>query len=320
MVPVLLLTGFLGSGKTTLLNRLLAARAAGEAAGAGKLAIVVNELGAIGIDGDLLPEGSARQVELPGGCICCALDEDLEKTLLELLAGQPDLSAVVIETTGIAEPAPITWTLSSERLADRVRIAAVITTVDVTEHERHRQLHPSVDAQVDYADLVVLSKTDLASPAEIDAATASVRERNQVAPILGGQAAGLAGELWRALLDPAFERSGVEPPARAGAAGHGFHSVSVPVEDTLDFEELTELLEGLPATYVRIKGIARVVDASTGSTEPRMVAFHRVGARVSAEPARETASGRVVALGTEISADELAACIRGAVISSTDDE
>src|SRR5688572_14407576 len=120
MVPVVVLTGFLGSGKTTLLNRLLDTRPPDD----GRLAVIVNELGAVGIDADLLPADMARQVELPGGCICCVLNEDLERTLCDLVDGGPPLSTIVIETTGIAEPLPISWTLAGESLATRVRLAA----------------------------------------------------------------------------------------------------------------------------------------------------------------------------------------------------
>src|SRR4051812_20387187 len=101
-VTTLVLTGFLGAGKTTLLNRLIAARAAGPVSG--KLAIIVNELGAVGVDGDLLPRGAPRQVELPGGCVCCVLADDLDRTVLEILANNPDVDTLVLETTGVAEP------------------------------------------------------------------------------------------------------------------------------------------------------------------------------------------------------------------------
>ncbi|MCP4445769.1 MAG: GTP-binding protein [Myxococcales bacterium] len=91
---------------------------------AGQLALIVNEFGDVGIDGDLLPDEMTRQIEINGGCICCRLDGDLEKTLLELMDGQPDLSAIIIETTGIAEPLPISWTLAQGKLAKRARLAA----------------------------------------------------------------------------------------------------------------------------------------------------------------------------------------------------
>ena len=316
MVPILLLTGFLGSGKTTLLNPLLDERPqiGPFAESSGKLALIVNEFGDIGIDGDLLPDEMTRQIEIKGGCICCRLDGDLEKTLDELMKAQSDLSAIIIETTGIAEPLPISWTLANESLADRVRLAAVITVVDALEHERHRPLSPSVDAQVDYADLLLVTKLDLSDETRLSELEQGLRSRNEVAPIFAGNSEGLVHRLWLALDDPSLERPAAAEEAPARASTHGFGSVSLDIKNTIDFELLIESLEELPPTYIRIKGIARVIDASSGNAEPHMIAFHRVGARVSAEPARDDLETRIVAIGTNLDASELSACIASAVV------
>jgi G3E family GTPase len=316
MVPILLLTGFLGSGKTTLLNRLLDERPVTGpfAEDSGKLALIVNEFGDVGIDGDLLPDEMTRQIEIKGGCICCRLDGDLEKTLGELIDSQPDLSAIIIETTGIAEPLPISWTLAGEALSSRVRLAAVMTVVDALEHQRHRPLSPSVDAQVDYADLLLVTKLDLCSATQLGDVELSLRERNQVAPILAGNTAGLVRDLWRALDDPSLETVARSDQAPAVGGTHGFESIALDIHDTIDLELLIENLEELPPTYIRIKGIANVVDASSGQDEAHMIAFHRVGARVSTEPARDSLRPRIVAIGTELAVADLSACIRAAVV------
>jgi G3E family GTPase len=311
-VPAVVLTGFLGSGKTTLLNRLLAERPAE----VGRIAIIVNELGTIGIDGDLLPSGMARQVELPGGCICCVLNEDLDRTVIELLDGTPDLALLIIETTGIAEPLPICWTFEVEPLSARVRTAAVVTVVDALEHERHRPLAPSVDLQVEYADILVASKLDLVPGGRMpQALLAELRRLNPRAPLVTGGPA----ELWRLLADPplaARPRAGEAPHAH-GAHGLELESLAFELPECLDFEELSERLEELPANYVRIKGIARVIDRSTGSAEPHLVAFHRVGARVSSERlAAASGAPRMVALGTGLDRGALAACVAAAVVPS----
>lgn len=323
-IPVVLLTGFLGSGKTTLLNRLMRAKPASW----GKLAIVVNELGDVGIDGALLPAGMTRQVELPGGCICCVLNEDLDKTLLEILAATPDLEHIIIETTGVAEPAPIGWSLAREPLAQRVRLATVITVVDTAQWESSRPLSIAVDAQVEYADILVLSKTDLAGEPTAEL-LATLRELNPSAVLVAGTPEEITAVLWQSIVDPAFpagsERSQVttagdhsegdhhHQEARSSTA-HGFETVWLSIENTIDFEELTAQLEELPANYVRIKGIARVIDASTGSSEPRWIAFHRVGARVSCEPLAAPAESRMVALGSGIERSRLAACLKASVV------
>jgi len=324
MVPVVLLTGFLGSGKTSLLNRLLDARSED----AGRMAIVVNEFGAVGIDGDLLPKGMSRQVELPGGCICCVLNEDLDKTMLGLLDSEPDLVAVIIETTGVAEPAPITWSLEREPLDRRVRLAAVVTVVDALHHDAHRQLTHAVDLQVEYADLLVISKLDLVDGGQPpERFVAELRDANALAPLLVGPPDKMADLVWQSLNDPMFaqrrEAGGQPAPdkprphvAHGGVHQHGteFDTVALAIEHTLDFEELASSLEDLPANYVRIKGIACVIDASTGSTEPHFVAFHRVGARVSHELLEAPAPTRMVALGPGIDRARLAACLDAAVV------
>ncbi len=323
-IPIFLLTGFLGSGKTTLLNRLMAARPRSR----GKLAIVVNEFGAVGIDGDLLPADMTRQVELPGGCICCVLNEDLDRTLLELLDSAPDVEMVVIETTGIAEPLPISWSLAREPLSERFRLAAVITVVDVTLFEQSRALSPAVDAQVEYADILILGKTDLLesgqTPAEV---RASVRSLNESALEVSGTAAEVTATLWRAIADPsgAQRSSGAVEKALGQTDGgpgdhrrrdfaHDFDTIWLPIENIIDFEELSDQLEALPGNYVRIKGIAQVVDESTGSATPHWIAFHRVGTRVSSEPVTGPTERRLVALGPGIERSRLAACLDASVV------
>ena len=316
MVPVVLLTGFLGSGKTTLLNRLMERKPDT----ARRLAIIVNELGDVGIDGSLLPASKTRQIELPGGCICCVLNEDLDKTILELLAVETDLEMIVIETTGIAEPMPIAWSFDREPLSHEVRLAAVLTVVDALEFAASRPLSPSVESQVEYADILVVSKTDLVEPAVppttlVDA----LRALNGSAPIIYGDVVEIVDRLWSTLSDPSLEshargREQVESTHAHSSTPHGFQTLWLPIEHTLDFEELEEQLEQLPANYVRIKGIARVVDASTGSSEPFVVAFHRVGTRVSCEPLHTPAPTRIVALGPGIERAPLAACLAASVV------
>ena len=342
MVPVVLLTGFLGSGKTTLLNRLLAHRQA-QPRPDGKLVVLVNELGSVGIDASLLPPGAARQVELAGGCICCTLDENLAESLNALLDAEPEVRWVVIETTGIAEPLPIIWTVTGEALAARCRLAAVVTVVDALEHERHRPLAASVDTQVENADILVVSKWDVLPAAsresDLAALLAELRDRNPTAAVLVEPSpAASAAALWQLLsdadADTALERgvlahshdssTPTKPRERSAqsshshAHGHGFDSVAVAIEGTLDFEELTSQLEALPAEYIRIKGICWAVDPQTGSDAPALIAFHRVGARVSAEPIAQTMRDpipRAVALGVGIERERLAACLRAAMLT-----
>jgi G3E family GTPase len=316
MVPaVVVLTGFLGSGKTTLLNRWLAL-GGGRAPDGGRLALIVNELGAIGIDGDLLPAGITRQVELAGGCVCCQLDEDLARTVGELVDGADDLGLIVIETTGVADPLPIGWTVQRPPLDRRVRLAAVVTVVDAAHHVASRPHGPAVDAQVDAADVLVVRKRDLLGPGDEAALVAHLAARNPDAPILVGAPDHDAAALWATLGDPPAQAPRVARTAAGdhSAAPHGFETLAMPIEGTLDFEELTSALEALPPSVVRVKGIARVVDRTTGSDRPRQVAFHRVGARVSSEEVGGDLAHRIVAIGRGLEPDRLAACLRAAMV------
>jgi G3E family GTPase len=321
-VEVLVITGFLGSGKTTLLGRMIAARALGGddvLGGAGKLALIVNELGEVGIDGALLPSDMTRQVELPGGCICCVLNEDLDKTILDLLATSPEVSTIVIETTGVAEPLPIAWALDREPLASRVRLIAVVTLVDATAFPAQRAVSPAVDAQVAYGDVIVLTKTDLATPAQVDAARAAVAELAPLAPFLTGGPDQALTWLSEALADPHIERVGSGGMVRSAprAVGHGIESVWVPIEGVVDLEELCDALAELPAAYVRVKGITRAVDGRTGTLTPHWAVVHRVGLRVSSEPIERAGPSGLVALGAGIDREALAACVARAMVSSS---
>ncbi|HTJ42641.1 MAG TPA: GTP-binding protein [Kofleriaceae bacterium] len=316
MVPVVVLTGFLGAGKTTLLNALLARRSARGATG--RVALVVNELGAVGIDGSLLPADATKQVELPGGCVCCVLNDDLDRSMIALVEdnaarGTP-LEAIVIETTGVAEPLPIAWAIEREPLARVVRLAAVVTLVDATGFVEARPLSPAVDAQVEHADVLVLTKREIASDAE--RAKREATELNPRAPWVEGATEEVARWLDELLEDPPI----AEPRDHDhdhDHAGHGIDSVWVEIEGILDLEELIDALEELPPSYVRVKGIARAVDGRTGSGQVHYVAFHRVGLRVSTEPLAWAAPTRAVALGTGVSAGALRACVERAVLSST---
>lgn len=323
-VPLVVITGFLGAGKTTLVNRILARRAArGETS---KLGVIVNELGAVGIDGALLGGETARQVELPGGCVCCVLGDELDKTLLDLVEKNPTLSAIVLETTGVAEPLPIAWAVRRAPVADAVRLAAVVTLVDATTFVTNRTVSEAVDAQVAYADVILVTKSEIANDHDTSAAIAAAKELAPRAQLRTGTTDSHATWLEEVLADPSLvDLADHIPTDQGGASGHvhdencrhpehsaahGIDSVWIRVKDVVDLEELADALTDLPDNYVRIKGILRAVDETTGSIEPRWYAVHRVGLRVSWEPVDAPQfdnphEGRLVALGPRVSVNDL---------------
>ena len=181
-IPVTILTGYLGSGKTTLLNRIL-----GEPHGE-RIAVIENEFGEVGIDNELLLSGEEQIVEMNNGCICCTVRGDLIRILGELLekrdAGELHFDRVIIETTGLADPGPVAQTFfMDERMSTRYLLDAVLTLVDAVHAMRQLDESEQAQQQVGFADRLLLSKTDLADPAETEALRQRLQRMNPRAPI-----------------------------------------------------------------------------------------------------------------------------------------
>ena len=180
-IPVTILTGFLGSGKTTLLNRILSERH-GE-----KIAVIENEFGEVGVDNDLLLAGDDSIIEMNNGCICCTVRGDLIRILGELVqkrdAGALAFERVIIETTGLAEPGPVAQTFFvDEAIARRYLLDAVVTLVDSVHAGRQLDEHEAAQAQVGFADRLLLSKTDLVEPDALNALQERLAAMNPRAP------------------------------------------------------------------------------------------------------------------------------------------
>ncbi len=305
--PVTVLTGFLGAGKTTLLNHLLQQP---ELAGA---AVLVNEFGEIGLDHLLVEKIDDSTVLLNAGCLCCTIRGDLARVLREMLprARRGDISRIVIETTGLADPVPILATLITDPVAaSAYRLDGIVTVVDAVNGAEHLDSQDEAVRQVAVADRIIISKADLAD-------TAALRDRlhalNPGAPIIEAAFGKVdPGFVLRAgLFDPAAKIPDVAGWLNVAAveADHRHHhdpnrhdarisAFCVTLPDPLDWPGLSMWLEMLVASrgenLLRVKGILNL------KGHDRPVAIHAVHhlmhppAKLAAWPEGDPRTSRIV--------------------------
>jgi len=177
IIPVSVLTGFLGAGKTTLVNHIL--REQSEY----KFGLIINEIGEIGIDGQLVQTETEDVVEMSNGCICCTIRKDLVKGIQKLLK-RTDLDYILIETTGIADPGPVAQTfLNVPQLQQYARLDSIITLVDAENILQQLEETAVAKEQIALADFILLNKTDLVSQQELTAVEESLTAINPFARI-----------------------------------------------------------------------------------------------------------------------------------------
>ena len=279
MIPVSVLTGFLGSGKTTLLAHLL------RSPQFSRTAVIINEFGEVGLDHDLIETSEESFVELQTGCLCCTIRGDLVLTLEDLLARRdagtvPQFERVVIETSGLADPAPILHALMSDAgVALRLTLAGVVTTVDAVNGLATLARQPESVKQVAVADRVILTKTDLIY-GEADALVERLATINPSAKVLTASFGAVEPErLFDMGLDPAPGKRpdlqawlGIDAHAHPAPATHGHASHDAQIscfailrEQPIRAITLTLLLEILAehcgGDLLRLKGIVNVAES-----------------------------------------------------------
>ncbi len=256
-IPVTVVTGFLGAGKTTLLRRFLSSP---EGQGT---AVIVNEYGAVGIDDALVRDSADETVLLGNGCVCCITRSDLQLALRRLVFDRergtvPPFVRVVIETSGLADPAPILQTFSTDRaLGGEFHIDVVLTVVEAVNGETALDAAPESRKQVILADRLVLSKTDLASPAAVERLTRRLHQLNPRATI----DIALNGALDASrIIEPATgERSGFVAEAEHGDSITSFVLEQDPPMEWPSFSRAMETLIALRGEdLLRVKGILNI--------------------------------------------------------------
>jgi G3E family GTPase len=176
--PVTVLTGYLGAGKTTLLNRILS-----EPHGK-KYAVIVNEFGEIGIDNDLIVNADEEVFEMNNGCICCTVRGDLIRIIEGLMRRKGKFDAIIVETTGLADPAPVAQTFFvDEEVGKKTRLDAVVTVADAKWLKERLKDAPEAKNQIAFADVILVNKTDLVDEADLQEVEARIRGINPYAKL-----------------------------------------------------------------------------------------------------------------------------------------
>ncbi len=307
-IPVTVLTGYLGAGKTTLLNRILT-----ESHGK-KYAVIVNEFGELGVDNDLVVNADEEVFEMNNGCICCTVRGDLIR-IIEGLMRRKGLDGILVETTGLADPAPVAQTFFvDDDVARRTRLDAIVTVVDALNIEQRLADSHEAAEQIAFADVILLNKIDLVSPDAQAALEGRIRRLNGTARIIRTQGCGV--ELSDVLDKGAFDLQRILEiePGFLGEDDHehddSIASVSFSSERPLDPGRAQRWLDTVAQTLgqdiLRWKGILSL------KGEAHRVVFQGVHMLLATERQRpwapgEARSSRAVFIGRNLPVDELRA-------------
>ena len=269
-LPLTILSGFLGAGKTTLLNRLLTEP------GGRRIAVLVNDFGRINIDAALIRSQTEDMISLTNGCACCTVSGDLTRTLIELAQRAEPPQAIVLEASGLADPCGIAQVALSN---PALRLDGVLTLVDAvacSEMAGAADLWQTIDRQLDAADLIVLTKTDEASPEQQQAARTLLDARQPGKPVVIAVRGELPADV---VLGVHSTRDPRQLPRSPWDHGERFESVSLQSTVPLDGERLAPFLNALPPELLRAKGVLWIAQDPA-----RRQVYQRVGHRSSLVP------------------------------------
>ncbi|WP_334403419.1 CobW family GTP-binding protein [Bradyrhizobium sp. AZCC 2289] len=276
-VPVVLVAGFLGSGKTTVVNHLLA-HAEGR-----RIAAVVNDFGAINVDAELIAGADGGVVSLSNGCICCSLEGDLLRTLALLLRRDPRPELIVIETSGVADPTDVVRNLMDPVIWREAPLETVLCVVDATSPVAMLD-DALLRAQVRAADVVALSKVDLADPANQTQVRDAVRAMRPAAVLVDAP----HGDVPAALLFPSGADRVPAPrePGRRRPAADRFETLSWTSEQPVSLSRLQLAIGRLAPKLARAKGLFETVEQPG-----RLMVFQFAGGRATLAPGGTPTAG-----------------------------
>lgn len=311
-IPVTLVTGFLGSGKTTLIAHLLT-----QPGFAGTL-VVVNEFGEVGIDHDLLEASSDDTILLANGCLCCTIRGNLVDTLLDVQAQVADgrlraFDRVVVETSGVADPAPLLgFLLAESAVMERYRLDSVVTTVDAVAGLETLAHQPEAANQARVADRLLLTKADISTPATVATLTASLRRLNPVAPIIPITQGHIQAEELLGLHAPHHETADAcghdcDDPTHEHHHHHAerFRATVLQAQRPLTEAEITQIDAAIRAwaglQLLRLKGILPVEGNRVAILQAALMVVHPP----EVQPATHQAPGRLVLITENASPEPL---------------
>ena len=263
-LPLTVIGGFLGAGKTTLLNRLLVAPHGR------RLAVLVNDFGRINIDASLVQSRTPDMIALTNGCACCTVSGDLTRALLDLSQREQPPEAIVLETSGIADPRGLAQVALSN---PALRLDGIVTVIDaqtLVDHADDDQYGALFRTQVDAADMVVLAKRDLVTPQELQAARDWIGTRVPGAGLIEAEHGDVPAELLLGIASNRAVHGALFAPDHASA----FCTVTIELEDAIDEGALLARVDAVAGGVLRAKGIVRLAR----SPDERTI-FQRVGRR-----------------------------------------
>ena len=276
-VPITILTGFLGAGKTTLLNRILSGDHGL------RVGVLVNDFGAINIDAELVVGVDDNMISLANGCVCCEIRDDLVESVVALLALPDNIEYVLLEASGVADPAGIFVTFNDASLRDRIRLDSVTCVIDADQVFAHPEYPPLMDLklrQVGFADMLILNKVDLAGPKQVAKVRAWLDDHFNRLRIVETNYCEVPYEILLGVgrFDPAQVALNTDAPLHGHTdqschdahCGHDHHkhghstifsTWSFETDQPLALEALRDALRKLPGTVYRAKGVIYAADA-----------------------------------------------------------